>query len=345
MTINYKYSETEKVGGNGGNPFKIQLKEDAVKKLTIFFDKNCIRGIEILSAKDELTLKGSKTDKYQSISFQSDETITSLVVYKNHYRNGRCSGISLRTNKNKTLYIPPIGDSESHSLNGGKLVGILGNSGSDIDSLGFIYTLDIISYKLKNVSYDLSKLETAVAPQIVAKITFINKSDITQKGSHTESKTVTKTSSWSCSLGVKVGVKASGEAGVPLLAKGKWEISTEVSFAYTFGESVSETTTYNFTTNLDIPAHSKITCENILNEGKISLPYKGTAVLEFEDGSSLELPESGIYKGIGSFESSSVILPPEPILGSPKNQNIEVFSNNQETPEKIIILEDDLVQV
>lgn len=64
-----------------------------------------------------------------------------------------------------------------------------------------------------------------------------------------------------------------------------------------------------------------MTCEGILLEGKIEVPYKGTAILTYEDGVVDKRDVMGIYTGVGAFDSQVEIGKPSRL--SERDENLE----------------------
>jgi len=56
-----------------------------------------------------------------------------------------------------------------------------------------------------------------------------------------KSETTSNTDNWSANINTKVTAKASGSAGIPIVAEGKVEIAVEVGEGYTWGESQTYT--------------------------------------------------------------------------------------------------------
>jgi len=65
----------------------------------------------------------------------------------------------------------------------------------------------------------------------------------------------TKTKSFSNQFGVKATIKTTLQTGIPFIADGKIEVSAETSFAYTWGETLSEGKTIPVNLSVNVPAH------------------------------------------------------------------------------------------
>jgi hypothetical protein len=185
-------------------------------------------------------------------------------------------------------------------LPGGYLGGIFGRCGADIDQLGFSYANDVADYYLTNVKYDVASADASgVEPTTLDTGVLINTTDRPQKMSYSKTLSISRTKSWTSQFSVKAGVKAGGEAGVPFVASGKVEVSAEVGFSYSWGGS--ETTTSSETVQagpIDVEAGKMYRIVARADSGNLSVPYTATAQLTYQDGTTLEQPEKGVFKGI-----------------------------------------------
>lgn len=100
------------------------------------------------------------------------------------------------------------------SLGGGQAAGIWGRAGADIDSLGFVYAVDVVEYHLENVKYDLGQLDknkAKLTPTVAVRATYVNRDDQPKGFVFNESATASQSNNWSMSFGVKLGAKVTGE--------------------------------------------------------------------------------------------------------------------------------------
>jgi hypothetical protein len=311
-----KYVKTAAIGGEGGQPFEILSRQDHVlKSLRFWWEGHTVRGIEATLTNDQRESVGQKVGDDKLLELSLTEEITSLQIYKTNTASGaRCGGVRIKTNTGTVFEAGPMKGTPSE-LKKGKAAGIFGRAGADIDQLGFIYANEVDHYELTDVTYDLSKLNDSRIgpPTAVVRGTLINRSDEKVIHNFSQSVTESKTNSWSSSWSIKVGVKASGEAGVPFLAQGKWEISAETGFSYTWGGAETKSEQFNFSASVPVPAEKEVTCTGILRKGIIDVPYKGTAILIYQDGTKIEAPESGVYRGVGAYDSQIEIGKAKPI--------------------------------
>jgi hypothetical protein len=159
-------------------------------------------------------------------------------------------------------------------------------------------------YEVDRCDYDRSRVTIATEPgagNVVDEVFDNTKSRVSEGMTLSRSVATAATHSWSDTIGVKVSVSAKGGASVPLLAKGEITVSTEVSFAYTFGESTTTTETITISLPITVPAGRKYRAYAIIREGSITLPYTMTGTLHFKSGAQVKRTVSGIYTGRNSY--------------------------------------------
>lgn len=295
-----RFTRTATVGGGGGAPFEIQKAGQLVKRLEITWESDRLRGIAITlfdgTSHTAGRLSGASTGTFE---FQFGEAVQEVTLWKSDYRGGRCAGMRFKTNKGRSFTAGPCAGSASQ-LSGGYIGGLFGKCGADIDQLGFSYANDVSGYYLQDVKYDMVKANTSgVVPTNLDTGVLINSSRATQKMSYNKSVSVAQTKSWSSQFSIKAGVKVSGEAGVPLVASGKVEVSAEAGFAYTWGGSETWTSSQTVQAGpIDVEPGKMYRVAARVESGNISVPYTGTAILTYDDGTSIKQPETGEFRGI-----------------------------------------------
>ena len=310
-----KLVPTEEVGG-GGNSFMHARPDAVIQKLRFWWNDAVLRGIELTLLTDQREKIKRSVGKQEGphnavLELGHDERITDLRIYST---GDRCGGVQIKT-ATKDFTAGPLTGTASQ-LGPGLAAGIAGGHGDDIDRLGFVYAVGVASYRLENVRYDLSGLDDPgerrdLSPKVVARTTFVNPANEARGFKFAQEATFATTHSWSSTFGLKIGTKISGELGVPAIGKGAWEVSAEISFSHTWGESATETQKFSFETNGTVPKGTKVVCEGIVLEGHIDVPYTGTAILTYDDGEVLREADSGVYKGVRAFDSQVVIGMPK----------------------------------
>jgi len=154
------------------------------------------------------------------------------------------------------------------------------------------------SYKISNVKYDLSAALTSQNPPLTTgTISLINDTNSSNSCSNSVSVATAESSNWSAKLGLKVGVKASFEAGIPFFGAGKVEVSAEVSTEYAWGGSSSTTKTLQETVSANVPAQSKVNCTYSIVQNQITVPYSGTISIDYGTF-KMDWPINGSYAGV-----------------------------------------------
>jgi len=154
------------------------------------------------------------------------------------------------------------------------------------------------SYKVANLKYDLSAaLSTQNPPLSTGTISLINNTNSANTCSNSVSVATVESSNWSAKVGLKIGVKATVEAGIPYFGAGKVEVSAEVSTEYAWGGSSSTTKTLQETVSANVAALSKVNCTYSIVQNQITVPYSGTVTIDYGTF-KMDWPINGSYAGV-----------------------------------------------
>jgi hypothetical protein len=175
-----------------------------------------------------------------------------------------------------------------------------GRSGSELDALrAFWWPIQPVAYYVTNVKYDIpDAVLSGAAPYVAGSITLTNASSVSQSTNQSTSIAVSETSSWSNTVGGKIGVKTTFKTGIPFIAEGKVEVSAEISESYTWGETKGTTKTVGTQVTVNIPPHSQITASFVAQRQEVNIPYSCVWTTDFSNGTKKEEYVTGTYKGV-----------------------------------------------
>lgn len=155
-----------------------------------------------------------------------------------------------------------------------------------------IYELD----KYKEIETSLPELDQIVIDN--------REGDVEQSSSQTKSYSVTEVRGWQHVFSQKITVKFSGELELPIVAKGRVELSSETGYQYSWNRSQSITRTYSCTVPCKASAGTICTAHVLCTISKISVPMKlqGTYIITYggKDFRVGELSIPGTYVGSNS---------------------------------------------
>jgi Clostridium epsilon toxin ETX/Bacillus mosquitocidal toxin MTX2 len=176
----------------------------------------------------------------------------------------------------------------------------------------------VVEYDLSKITYDLNAVQILGSePVTCLTLDAENNSDNEQTPTIGGNYSLSRTSGWSNALAVKVGIKVTGEAGVPLLAEGKVELSTEVQNTYTWNGSKTESVGYTFSAPLKLGPHERGKVVVTATSTRINVPYSGTGELHFKSGARCSRRIEGMYEGANGHSVKAVYtsekMPPRPL--------------------------------
>lgn len=190
---------------------------------------------------------------------------------------------------------------------------------------------------LKDVKYkDLPNKPQSWTPNMMtgAKVVNNNKDKATLSGKI--GLTFSESKSWSHKAGIKISVKTSVKAGIPLLAEGKIEIGAEASYEYSWGGSQTESRTWEQSVSIPVDPNKSVSMHGKAMQGKVTVPYTATFILEY-DGSDekVETEIMGEYSGVCAKMTEIQVDAEEPLV-----QNI--YAEFEDMPEELKLHEGDI---
>jgi len=311
-------------GGEGGNSFELRKSGQMVKSLRCYWEDSheYLRGIEVTLTDKTTELFGERvSERTAGLDFGPDENITKTTIYKGYWygpkkrKVERVGGLDLDTSRGAHLKSGTYkrGSYATYETQG-KLAGVFGRCGADIDQLGLILNYPVISYKVRDVQYDLSNLKPeTLQPVVACEAPLVNRGEREEHVVFSMSKTFEEQHSFTFSWELKIVVSCEFSAGVPFFAEGKWTVSAETTFNWTWGHTVTDAVGFDFQVDTTVAPRSKRTVKAMLLEGNISVPWEGTAELTYSDGTVDVVPDEGIYYGVRAFQPSVEYGPDEPL--------------------------------
>lgn len=117
----------------------------------------------------------------------------------------------------------------AYPINVGSGFCLVGNSGRDIDCMGFMFLNNIQSVVLCNVSYPTTEQVTLqVAVEEIKSVTYKKKTSVGQRQTVETTKKINKTNKWSMSENITATFKVDVKAGIPDIAEVSTGFSTSV---------------------------------------------------------------------------------------------------------------------
>lgn len=161
----------------------------------------------------------------------------------------------------------------------------------------------VVDVEIATIDYDVAAARILnSSPAELYRQQVSNHTMQTQASSISGSQSVSETSGWSDSLGVKVGVKTTFKTGLPFVAEGKVEVSTELSNTFTWSGSTTNTKTWAFNTPLSVPPQATMVAIVAATISTITVPYTLNGTLTLKSGTRMLGQIKGIYTGTNSHD-------------------------------------------
>lgn len=144
-----------------------------------------------------------------------------------------------------------------------------------------IYNQNIITMVTKSVTNDTQESNTATLSLV---------------------RRETKSSTWNASVSLMLGVTTTITTGVPLIAKGEIEISTEFTSEYQWGGTVTTETEVESVYTITVPPMSKVKVSVLATQASCDVPFNYTQRDTLMSGEQVVYnKDDGVYTGINSY--------------------------------------------
>ncbi|KAG5538538.1 hypothetical protein RHGRI_019201 [Rhododendron griersonianum] len=161
----------------------------------------------------------------------------------------------------------------------------------------------VISREIYNVNFRL--LDARIYNQNI--ITFASSSAENDK-QVSDTKTLgfshkdSRSSTWNGSVSLKLGVTTNIQTGIPFVAQGTVEVSTEFTGEYQWGETVTTEHEVRTEYTTTVPPMSKVTISLLATQGSCDVPFSYTQRDTLMNGNVvINNLDDGVYTGINNF--------------------------------------------
>ncbi|XP_066532854.1 aerolysin-like protein [Hoplias malabaricus] len=301
------------VGGQGGSPFELIGTNNGatLQKIWVWVGGWQVKSIKVWLTDGRSMQFGDPSGNYSEFVFENGEHFTSLSLWGNG-AGTRLGAIKFKTNHKREFFASMtdwhLKTEYPIDIGSGICVGLAGKGGADIDSLAFIFIDTIKSTVLKNVRYPtLDQTKPNVATEEIKSATYQNKSSVPQEYKIETSKKITTTSSWSVTNKMEFSFHMDVKAGVPDVVEVSAGFSFSVGTESTRGLENSEEKTEVITFTVTVPAEKTVDVTITIGRATVELPYTGTVQITCVNGSVLEFPTSGTYKGVTYTDAQTTV--------------------------------------
>ncbi|XP_061840019.1 aerolysin-like protein [Nerophis lumbriciformis] len=291
------------IGGQGGYSFSLHGLDNGatLKKIGV-----AVAGWQIKAVRAELTDGRVQTfgnaHTFSEFTFKLGEHITKLSLWGNGFGT-RLGGIRFWTSSGREFFAHmtdwPLKTEYSIDVGSGVCLGLEGKSGSDIDSMGFLFINAIKSSVLTNMTYpSLAMYTPQVNKEYIKSVSYHNGTTEAQEQKCTYSRSVTKSKTWSTTTKIESTVSMSVSAGIPGLVEVSSGFSLTVGSEQTSAMTHTDTITESDEVNVKVPPGKTVSVELSVGRAVIDLPYSATVKITCLNGSELAFASTGSYTGV-----------------------------------------------
>ena len=297
-----------------------------VQKIGVWVGKKQINCIKIWLSDGQSEEFGVSVGKYNEYVLQTGETITSMQLSGNgesNQRKLRLGAINFSTNRSGSSFAAKISDKDHEKqtypvdVGSGLCIGAIAHllrnpdEANELLAVGFIFIKNITNSMLQNVHYPT--IASAEAMVVVEEIDSLEYDNRDNKNESTVvrriSNEVTEESEWSISVGAEMAGDFKVSSGMPELLTVEIGYSVKLTAQGTYQRHHIEVKTREWEIPITIPPESRERIKITTGRSCIDIPYEGDMVLTTRDGSTLQYPVKGTYRGV-SYTDIKVIKEP-----------------------------------
>ncbi|XP_016398905.1 natterin-like protein [Sinocyclocheilus rhinocerous] len=292
------------IGGNEGDRFWFTGESNGASlcRMWVWVGPSQVKAVRTWLSDGRKKTFGEPVGEHTEFSFRPGERIATLSLWGNG--NGtRLGAIKFKTDKEREFFVKMtswgLKTEYPMDVGSGFCLGLVGNSGRDIDCMGFLFLNNIQSVVLCDVRYPTIKQVTPqVSVEEIKSVTYKNKTSVGQRQTVETSKKIIKTNSWSVSENITATFKVDVKAGISDIAEISTGFSTTVGVENTCSCVHTSERTETLSTNIDVPPGKKINVKITIGRRSFDLPYTGTVRMTCSNGSVFSFQTTGKYKGI-----------------------------------------------
>lgn len=301
------------IGGQGGSWFNFNGGDSGniLQKIGVWVGPSMIKAVRLWLTNGSIAQYGNPSGPYSEFSFERNERIQSMSLWGNG-AGTRLGAIKFRTTQNREFFakMTEWGLKQEYPIDvgSGLCVGAMGRSGSDIDSMGFIFVKPIRESVMIDMVYPTIGLEDPnVRPEELKSVTYKNDTSEQQKYTLSTERTLMFKEAWSQTTGLEFVYSVKVKAGIPEVVEVEAGYSFKVSVSSTYSQENTETKSEKWEFPVTVPAHQTIEAKVAIGRADISLPYQAKVRVTTTDGNQWVFNVSGVYEGI-TYTKATVSL-------------------------------------
>jgi len=306
------FQRVSQVGGRTGNPFRYVGGDNGklLRKIGVWAGHDQINAIQVWLADDDPNTVGCAWGAYKEFEFRPGERIKELSLWPN-IKGDRVTAIHFRTDQEERIFDHCMtehsrrpGNEKPIDVGSGICAGVLGNHDKNdnrplIQSLAFVFLRPLDHARLKNVSYPTLTLDAApIEPVSLKGFSDHNGGSSPRNWKFADSYKVTRTSSWSLSLGAEVYGKVSVQASALEVVKVAGEFGWKLSGSGTHSASETAEDTLTWEVNGTLQPNESIRVTALTRRGSICVPYTAVMEVVLKSRDTFSYPVQGQYTGL-----------------------------------------------
>ncbi|XP_068452306.1 natterin-3-like [Clinocottus analis] len=250
---------------------------------------------EILANKDDFELLEWKDGSHGSIPQHSVKTCSHENVYvgKNKYGLGKVH------TKHKAFFLPWKGSEYYY-----KSYKVL------------TFGKDVISEDISNIKYNTATTVFKYPPDSMFTTTVINNECSPVVKTPTVSTRSQRESRWDISGSIRIGVSTTFTGGIPLIASGDVEVSSDVTMTFSGGRTTTEESSHSFPLQVTVPPNHYCKVRTVMQKYKADIPFTARLTRRYRNGKTSSTSITGTYHGVDNRDATALVERCRPVTNA-----------------------------
>lgn len=310
------YAPVHRIGGNGGNPFhNYDLKGKVLERIAVWVGPSQIRAIRVWMSGTAPVTYGIPEGPLKEFAFNPGERIARLSLWGNGIGT-RTGAIRFETSTGRVFDhgMTEWGRKTEYHIDvaSGICVGVMGNAGSEIDNMGFVFLKDVARATLTNVKYPTLDTQTpSLVPQDLDSFYDHNTGTSARNYKFAGSRVEETSETWSATVGLELYMEITVQAGIPEVMSASAKFGWKVSASSTYSLTQKSTRTLSWESSGTLQPGESIALAAVTARGKLYIPYTGTMVVTMRTGETFSYEVEGAYQGV-SYAGVTIQNLPQP---------------------------------
>ncbi|XP_068452308.1 natterin-3-like [Clinocottus analis] len=172
---------------------------------------------------------------------------------------------------------------------------------------------DVISEEISNFKYNTPTSVFKYPPDSMFTTTVDNNECSPVVKTPTVSMRSQRESRWDISGSIRIGVSTTFTGGIPLIASGTVEVSSDVTFTFSGGQTKTEESSHSIRLDVTVPPNHYCKVRTVMQKYKTDIPFTARLTRRYRNGKTSSTSITGTYHGVDNRDAKAFVERCQPI--------------------------------